>query len=76
MMLSAIAPFCIYVGNYLIHRGNDGYRETLFPSGKPGIIVLLIVLSGLLFIGGIVVMVLAFFVQPEAVDTIHQLAMM
>lgn len=57
MMLGALAPFCIYVGNFLIHSVKPGYRETLFPSGKPGTILLLIGLTLAFIIVGIGILI-------------------
>lgn len=53
VMLSAAAPACLYIGNYLLHSQTEGYRETLFPRRKPGIVISLIAVSGILFVSGV-----------------------
>ena len=50
---SASAPACLYIGNYLIHSRKEGYRDTLFPKKKPGIVISLIAVSGILFVSGL-----------------------
>lgn len=57
MMLCAAAPSCLYIGNYLLHSHTPGYRNKLFPSGKPGIVIALIVTSAVLFLSGAVLFV-------------------
>lgn len=57
MMMCAAAPSCLYIGNYLLHSRIPGYREKLFPSGKPGIVIFLIISSVTLFIGGIALLI-------------------
>lgn len=54
MAMCAIAPACLYIGNYLLHSNIPGYRDTLFPSGRPGTVIALITVSAFLFIAGIV----------------------
>ncbi|MDD2981579.1 MAG: type II CAAX endopeptidase family protein [Hespellia sp.] len=70
MIIGAMAPFCLYIGNYLLHRGNPGYREKLFPSNKPGVIVLLILLTAALFVGGMIVMLAAILQAPDVTNEI------
>ena len=52
MMMCAAAPACIYIGNYLLHSRTPGYRDKLFPKGKPGVVIGLIVISAVLFFCG------------------------
>ncbi len=57
MMLSAAAPSCLYIGNYLLHSNTPGYRKKLFPSNSPGTVITLIAVSGGIFIVGAALMV-------------------
>lgn len=52
MMMCAATPACMYIGNYLLHSRTPGYRDKLFPKGKPGIVIGLIVISAVLFFCG------------------------
>ncbi|SHJ69240.1 type II CAAX endopeptidase family protein [Hespellia stercorisuis] len=78
VMYGAVIPFSIYVGNYLIHRGVPGYRQKLFPSGKPWIIILLILLTAAFILAGLIVIVVALVSQPgileETMDNIARSA--
>lgn len=65
LLYTAIAPGCLYLGNYLLHRGKPGYRETLFPSGKPWIILLLVGLSLSCIVVGIGLMLYGIVRQPN-----------
>ena len=49
LMMASAAPGAIYIGNYLLHAKTPGYRTKLFPSGKPGLVIGLI-LGSLFFI--------------------------
>ena len=53
VILSAAAPACLYIGNYLLHSQTEGYRDTLFPRKKPGVVISLIAVSGILFVSGV-----------------------
>ncbi len=44
-MMASAAPGAIYIGNYLIHAKTPGYRTKLFPSGKPGLVIGLILVG-------------------------------
>lgn len=57
MIMCAAAPACLYIGNYLLHSRTPGYREKLFPSGKPGTVIALIAISALLFFAGVILTV-------------------
>lgn len=57
MIMCAAAPGCLYIGNYLLHSHTPGYREKLFPSGKPGTVIALIIISVLLFLVGTILTV-------------------
>lgn len=64
MMMCAAAPSCLYIGNYLLHSKIPGYRDKLFPSGKPGVVITLIVTSGLLFLGGAALLLIGIMSMP------------
>lgn len=64
MMMCAAAPSCLYIGNYLLHSGRPGYRDKLFPGGKPGIVIFLVAASGMLFIGGLVLFLFGMMHMP------------
>ena len=55
LMMASAAPGAIYIGNYLIHAKTPGYRTKLFPSGKPGLVIGLILGSLFLFAAGLLV---------------------
>lgn len=62
MKMAAVAPFAIYVGNYLLHRGNDAYGKRLFPEEKRSTLVKLIVASGALWVSGTALQFLLYFI--------------
>lgn len=64
VLLSAAAPACIYIGNYLMHSKVIGYRKKLFPSKRADIVITLIVVSGILFLSGLALMIYGMFVSP------------
>lgn len=64
VLLSAAAPTCIYVGNYLLHSKMERYRKKLFPSKRADIVITLIVASGVLFLSGLVLMIYGILVLP------------
>lgn len=64
VLLSAAAPACIYIGNYLMHSKAAGYRKKLFPSKRADIVITLIAVSGILFLSGLVIMIYGMFVSP------------
>lgn len=70
MMIGSIAPFLIYLGNYLLHRGNDGYRKTLFPSGKPATIIFFILITIAMLVVGMTLIVSGVLNAPGAIDSI------
>ena len=55
LMMASAAPGAIYIGNYLLHAKTPGYRTKLFPSGKPGLVIGLILGSLFLFAAGLLV---------------------
>ena len=59
MLYACGAPFLIYIGRYLIHRGQPGYDRGLFPREKRktllallGISAYILVIGVVMFIGG------------------------
>lgn len=53
MITAAISPLLLYLGNFLLHRNTPGYRDTLFPKNRPGILICLIAVSLGLFLFGV-----------------------
>ena len=53
------APLLIYIGNYLIHRGQRGYTNGIFPKEKRWQLVLLIIVSLYLLFMGMLLMFLS-----------------
>lgn len=47
------APFLVYIGNYLIHKGEPGYDRGIFPREKRNILIGLIVTSFLFMAVGV-----------------------
>ena len=60
MMMCAAAPACLYIGNYLLHSRTPGYRDKLFPKGRPGTVIGLIAISAALFLCGAGLMLYGF----------------
>ena len=58
-MYSSGAPLLLYIGNYLIHRGQPGYTKGIFPREKRWQLVLLLVVSFFLFLMGMLLMFLS-----------------
>lgn len=59
LMYSSGAPLLLYIGNYLIHRGQPGYTKGIFPREKRWQLVLLLVVSFFLFLMGMLLMFLS-----------------
>ena len=59
LMMASAAPGAIYIGNYLLHAKTPGYRTKLFPSGKPGLVIGLILGSLFLFAAGVLVFLIS-----------------
>lgn len=58
LMYSGIAPLLIYVADYLLHSGQEGYDQGLFPREKRKImIILLAVAVGMIALGAILTVV-------------------
>lgn len=56
-MYGSGAPFLLYIGNYLLHRGQPGYDRGLFPREKRGTLLVLAGISGFLFAAGLLILV-------------------
>lgn len=52
MCIGVAAPFLIYIGNYLLHKGEEGHSDKLFPRQKRISLILLSGISAVLFIFG------------------------
>jgi hypothetical protein len=52
MLYAGAAPLLIYIGNYLLHRGQEGYDRGLFPPEKKKKLIALVGVSlGIIGIG-------------------------
>lgn len=52
LIYGAAAPFLIYIGNFLLHKGQPGYDRGLFPREKrSSLLILILVGLGLMFMG-------------------------
>lgn len=56
IVYSCGAPFMIYIGNYLIHRGRPGYDKGLFPKEKRKTLLILLGVSAYIFVIGMIMM--------------------
>ncbi len=74
VLLSAAAPACIYIGNYLLHNRVSGYRKKLFPSGRADIVITIIAVSAVLFFSGVILMIYGMIMLPEWTEEITGLA--
>lgn len=54
LMYSGIAPLLLYVANYLLHSGQEGYDQGLFPREKRKTMIVLIVVAVGMFLFGAV----------------------
>lgn len=59
LLYSSGAPLLIYIGNYLIHRGQQGYTAGIFPKEKRWLLFLLITVSLFLLFIGMLLMVIS-----------------
>lgn len=60
LIFTAGAPFLIYIGNYLLHRGRPGYDRGLFPKEKRGELAgLLAAAAGFLVLGTLLILIAA-----------------
>lgn len=58
MCIGAAAPFLIYIGNYLLHKGEEGHSDKLFPRQKKTTLILLSAISAVIFIFGSILCVI------------------
>ena len=60
MLYACGAPFLIYIGNYLIHRGQPGYEKGLFPREKKKTLLALVGSSAYILVIGVVMFLASF----------------
>ena len=60
MLYACGAPFLIYIGNYLIHRGQPGYDRGLFPREKRKTLLALVGSSAYILVIGVVMFLASF----------------
>lgn len=65
IMYGGAAPLLIYVGNHLIHRGQEGYDNGLFPREKRKTLAVLIAVSLGMFLIGAVMMGVSIALDPS-----------
>lgn len=54
------APFAIYIGNYLLHRGVNGVSEKLYTKEKKTTMIVLIIITGAILLCGIMLLFTSF----------------
>lgn len=59
LLYSSGAPLLIYIGNYLIHKGEVGYAGGIFPREKRWLLLLLIMVSFFFVFMGILLMAIS-----------------
>lgn len=64
LMYGAAIPFLVYVGNYLIHRGQAGYEKGLFGKEDRMQFFVLLAVSLMFLIVGVMVVVCSFIADP------------
>ncbi len=62
------APFLIYAGNYLIHKGQPGYDHGFLPREKKNMLLLLVLSSAVLFVLGILLFGLGMVLDAEVLS--------
>ena len=60
MLYACGAPFLIYIGNYLIHRGQPGYDRGLFPREKRKTLLALVGSSAYILVIGVIMFLASF----------------
>lgn len=65
IMYGAAVPFLIYIGNYLIHKGQPGYAGGLFERKDRMKFLMLLIVSAAFAIVGIMIIVCGIITQPE-----------
>lgn len=65
IIIASVVPFGMYCGSYLLHKGNEGYRNTFLPQRYRALVLtLLIVSTVLIFLIGVVLFVYGIFYDP------------
>lgn len=65
LIYGAAVPFLLYIGNYLIHRGQAGHEKGLFGREDKMKFFVLFAISAALFIIGIMITACGIILQPE-----------
>lgn len=75
-IFGSVIPFSLYIGNYLIHYQQPGYRTSIFPKGKGWIIGVLAGLTVLFIVVGFAIVAVAIAKQPQMMqDVLEQVAL-
>lgn len=72
MIMGMFTPFCIYIGNYLLHREQPGYRTSIFPRGRYWIAAVLAAFSFTIMISGVMIIVISIAAEPAFTNEILQ----
>lgn len=54
VLFACSSPFLIYIGNYLLHRGQPGYDRGLFPVEKKRTLTILVILTFYIMAVGVI----------------------
>ena len=58
LMYGSAIPFLLYIGNYLLHKGQPGYDRGLFPREKKKTLLIMVCIGmGILFVGFLLFMI-------------------
>ena len=62
------APFLLYAGNYLIHKGQPGYAQGFLPREKKKTLLALVLVSALFFVLGVLLFGLGMVLDAEVLS--------
>lgn len=60
VLAAATAPFAIYIGNYLLHRGINGASEKFYTKEKKTAMIVLVIITGTILLCGMMLMGVSF----------------
>lgn len=64
LMYSGVSPLLLYVANYLLHSGQEGYDQGLFPREKRKTMIILIAIAAGMFLLGAVLTGISIALDP------------
>ncbi|MGO5051576.1 CPBP family glutamic-type intramembrane protease [Lachnospiraceae bacterium LCP25S3_G4] len=65
-------PLLLYIGNYLLHRGQPGYQRGLFPREKRKVLITLMIITAVIFFCGACLMLYSFIAEPNVIKEMMQ----